>query len=52
MENFENSLDLTIFDELPETEAFEYIKAKYWEKIKEEVVKIINKRNGVLNKKT
>lgn len=37
MENFNNSLDKSVFAELSETEAFEYIKAKYREEIKKEV---------------
>ncbi len=43
MENFENSLDLSIFNELPKEQAFEYIKAKYWEEVLKEVIKILNK---------
>lgn len=41
MENFTNSLDKSIFDEMPKALAFEYIKGKYWEEVKKEVQKII-----------
>lgn len=32
MENFENSLDLSVFDEMEEKVALNYIKAKFWER--------------------
>lgn len=43
MENFKNSLDLSIFDELPREQAFQYIKDKYWEEVLKQIIKILNK---------
>lgn len=42
MENFEKILDLSVFDELSEQEAINYIIAKYWEEVAKEVIKTLN----------
>jgi hypothetical protein len=44
MENFENSLDLSIFDEMDEKKALSYIEGKFWEKALNEVKKHIKWR--------
>lgn len=45
MENFENSLDLSILDDLPKEEAINYIIAKYWKEIANEVMKFLDINN-------
>ena len=44
MENFENSLDLSVFDEMDEKKALSYIEGKFWEKGLNEVKKHIKWR--------
>ena len=46
MENFTNSLDKSIFDEMPKTLAFEYIRAKFGDWVKKEVQKIIEPKKN------
>lgn len=41
MENFDNSLDKSLFLEMSDEMAFWYIKAKYWEETLKEVEEIL-----------